>query len=93
MNSADWLSRSNEEFVRQYAPHAAAKSYGLPRPLMTPAPSAALPGPSLGIAAGLGQPHQPPYQPQFHSQKEYNMPDFDFAHLPPQIDRRLAIRQ
>jgi hypothetical protein len=93
--SFDWLNTSPEAFLERYAPAAAAKSraaYGTPRPPSTPTatPNAALPGPGLGIA-GSGQARQP-YQPKFHSQEDYNMTQFDFAHLPPQIDRRIAIQ-
>jgi hypothetical protein len=90
------MAMSPDAFLERYAPAAAANTRvsGAPRPLSTPtaAPSSSLPGIGLGIIAGGGQPRQP-YQSKFHNQKEYDMTEqFDFAKLPPQIDRRLAIQ-
>jgi hypothetical protein len=106
MNSnSDWLRQSNAAFLEGYSPALAAhwrrennlEPAGQGSPVhRTPnaAPTAPTPGPNLGIAAGVGQaPHQPePYLPKFHSQEQYDMTQFDFARLPPQIDRRMAIQ-
>jgi hypothetical protein len=94
------MNMSPDAFLEHYAPDAVAASRrnNLEPPLRgsppAAAPSASLPGLGLGISAGVGQSRQPhPYQPKFHSQKEYDMTtQFDFANLPPQIDRRLAIQ-